>query len=372
LFLLNHGGSQSVEKVTKGEIDVISETSDSNLKSHLVFTQPYISSPVVIVMNNKEDYVENINQIKQQKIAVIKDYGYVPAIIKQYPEINFKYVETIQEGLTSVSTGKVDILLATLAQASYHISELGINNIRIVGKTEFTTQLAFGMSKEFEPLVTLFNRALNEISQKDKQEIFTVWGKQKFVQRVDYQLILQLVAIFILIIAVVGFWSFKLSKEIRLRKKIARALKEEKNNFQVIFEKINDANAIIQNGYFIACNEALLKILRLENKKDFLNYSPDYWSPKFQPDGQLSVDKANDMIVLYLREKSHQFEWLHKRAVTNEINFGSSICSANNSVKLIMAFIGVRISWLILARNVDLARLALSACSFACCNSSFL
>ena len=35
-----------------------------------------------------------------------------------------------------------------------------------------------------------------------------------------------------------------------------------------------------------------------------------------------------------------------------------------------MAFMGVRISWLTLARNSSLARLAASAASFACRNSS--
>lgn len=305
---------ESVEKVKRGEIDVISETSDSDLKSHLTFTQPYISSPVVIVMKKDQDYVENINQIKQRKIAVIKDYGYVPAIIKQYPDINFDIVETIQEGLTAVSTGKVDALLATLAQTSYQISELGVNNIRIVGKTEFTTQLAFGMSEEFKPLVPMFNRALNMINQAEKQHILAKWGKQKFVEKIDYNLIAQVAGALLFIIAVVGYWNFKLTREIRLRKKMEHALQEEKENFQVVFEKINDANAIIQDGKFIACNAALLKMLRLPSKEDFLHFSPEHWSPDYQPVAQLATDKTNEMIALWLEKKSNHFEWQHQRA----------------------------------------------------------
>lgn len=110
--------AESVAKVKRGEIDVLSETSDSDLKSHLTFTRPYLSSPVVMVMRNNEDYVENIAQIKNKKIAVIKEYGYVPEIMATHPNINFEIVNTIQEGLTAVSTGKVDALLATLAQAN--------------------------------------------------------------------------------------------------------------------------------------------------------------------------------------------------------------------------------------------------------------
>ncbi len=219
-FIPVNSWSESIAKVKQGEVDVLSETVDSNLKSELTFTQPYLSSPVVIVMKNNENYVENINKIKHKKIAVIEQYGYVPAILRKYPNINFYQVKNIKEGLTSVSTGKVDVLLATLAQASYHISALGINNVRIVGKTEFTTQLSFGMRKEFEPLVPLFNRALNHISQAQKQQIFSNWGKNKFAEKIDYEFIFKLAAIFILIIFIIVYWNLKLAKEVKLRKEI--------------------------------------------------------------------------------------------------------------------------------------------------------
>ena len=167
--------TESVEKVKQGEIDILSETTDSNLKSLLTFTQPYISSPVIIVMKKDQDHVENIDQIKHQKIAVIKEYGYVPNIVKHYPEIDFKVVDTIQEGLIAVSTGKIDALVATLAQASYHKSKLGINNIHIVGKTQFNTNLALGTTKDFAPLVPLFNRVLNGMSKGEEQAILQRW-----------------------------------------------------------------------------------------------------------------------------------------------------------------------------------------------------
>ncbi len=210
--------SESVAKVKQGEIDVLSETIDSDLKSQLTFTQDYISSPVVIVMRNDEAYVENIHQIKHRKIAVIKDYGNVPEIIKAHPDLMLDTVDTIQQGLTAVSTGKVDALIATLSQASFHISRLGINNIRIIGQTKFNTTLAFGMSKEFRPLIPLFNRALNSITEAEKQTIFTSWGKDKFPQRVDYQGFYKIIAGLILFTVAMLYWNRKLTTEMGLRK----------------------------------------------------------------------------------------------------------------------------------------------------------
>ena len=210
----------AVAKIKQGKIDVLSETYDSNLKSHLLFTQPYISSPLIIVMNNDEYYVDNINQIKHRKIALIKEYGYVPEIIKKHPDINFFIVDTVEDGLTEVSTGKIDALIATLAQASFHISELGINNVRIVGKTEFTTRLAFGIRKELEPLHALFNRALSNINQSEKQNILNLWGKTKYAPKINYTLLTLVAGLVLLIFTIFIYLNRKQANEIALRKEL--------------------------------------------------------------------------------------------------------------------------------------------------------
>ncbi len=209
---------ESIEKVKSGDIDILSETTDSDLKSHLNFTQAYISSPVVIVMKQNENYVESIDKIQQKRIAIIKDYGYVPRILKKHPNLDFEMVSNIQDGLTAVSTGKVDALLANLAQSSYHISKLGINNIRIVGKTEFETKLAFGMSKDFHYLIPLFNRALEDISPNEKKNIFDKWGDHRFVERTNYTFLILVILIFLGIIFIAFYSNRKLSKEVNRRK----------------------------------------------------------------------------------------------------------------------------------------------------------
>ncbi len=305
---------ESVKKVKDGKIDVLSETSSSTLSAHLTFTDSYLSSPIVILMRDDNGYIDDINKIKHQKIAVINQYGYVAAIKEKYPTINFTYVDTIQEGLTSLSIGKVDALLISLTLASYQIKEVGISNVRIVGKTELTNRLAFGMSKEFKPLVPLFNRALSTINESEKQHIFDAWGKQKYVEKIDYDLIAKIVAAFLFITALIGYWNYRLTKEVKLRKKTELALKEEKENFQVLFEKVSDGNTITQNGVIIACNEAMVKLLRLKDKDQFLQSSPDQWSPEYQPDGLLSSVKVKEMIGVCLNNGSHHFEWRHIRA----------------------------------------------------------
>ena len=279
-FIPSQSWTESIEKVKSGEIDVLSETRNSSLNSELTFTKPYLSSPIVMVMKNEEDYVENIEQIQHKKIALIKDYGYVAEIIKQYPKIDFKIVTSLKEGLTAVSTGEVDTLLATLTQASYQISEQGFNNIRIVGKTKFKTELAFGMSEKFLPLVPLFNRALDNINQKEKQRIFALWGKQKFVEKFDYVLVIQIVIIFLIILAVIIYWNRKLVKEVKLRKELEAQTQALIDNiplqvFVTSFEgKILLANPQALSDYKVNKNEIenlnILDFYSVTNEREML------------------------------------------------------------------------------------------------------
>jgi len=97
-----------------------------------------------------------------------------------------------------------------------------------------------------------------------------------------------------------------------LRKSILKTEASEKR-FRELFEKSSDANLIIENGLFTDCNESALKMLDYHSKTDLLNTHPSAVSPEFQSDGQASVDKANEMMQIALKEGSHRFEWLHEK-----------------------------------------------------------
>jgi diguanylate cyclase (GGDEF)-like protein/PAS domain S-box-containing protein len=209
--------TESTEKAKNGLVDILSETDDSDLKSHLIFTNHYLSNPIVIAMNNEENYVENIASIKDRKIALIKDYGYASKIRRQYSDIQFITVDNIQHGLIAVSTGEIDALLCTLALCSYTIAELGLNNVRIVGKTEFDTKLALGVQKKLPLLVSILNKAIDQISPGQQQVILDSWIKQKFAPKTDYTLVYQVVVVAIMLLAIFLFWNRRLSREINLR-----------------------------------------------------------------------------------------------------------------------------------------------------------
>ncbi len=217
--------TESTEKAKNGLVDILSETDDSDLRSHLIFTEPYLSNPIVIAMHIRENYVESLSSIKDLNIAVIRDYGYVSKIRRKYPDINFTTVTDIQDGLIAVSTGQVDALLCTLALCSHTIAELGLNNVKITGKTEFDTKLALGVQKNLPELVSILNKAIRQISYGQQQLILDRWIKQKYIEKTDYTLVYQVAVVAFILLGIFAYWNRRLSREINLRIATEKELK---------------------------------------------------------------------------------------------------------------------------------------------------
>jgi PAS domain S-box-containing protein len=98
------------------------------------------------------------------------------------------------------------------------------------------------------------------------------------------------------------------------RIRIEHELKESEKKYRDLFERSGDAILIINNGKFIECNQATVNMLRYKNKKDLLGTHPSELSPAIQPDGRLSLEKADEMMRLAVEKGSYRFEWNHIRA----------------------------------------------------------
>jgi diguanylate cyclase (GGDEF)-like protein/PAS domain S-box-containing protein len=84
--------------------------------------------------------------------------------------------------------------------------------------------------------------------------------------------------------------------------------------FRLMFERTADALLLLdgETGLFVDCNQAAVDLLRCEDKDELLQLHPSQISPLRQPDGELSSEKADEMIATALRNGSHRFEWVHR------------------------------------------------------------
>jgi len=69
---------------------------------------------------------------------------------------------------------------------------------------------------------------------------------------------------------------------------------------------------------FTSGNPATIEMFKAKDEREFLSYPPWQLSPEFQPDGQSSAKKAQEMINVAMQKGTNFFEWVHKK-ITGEL-----------------------------------------------------
>ncbi len=93
---------------------------------------------------------------------------------------------------------------------------------------------------------------------------------------------------------------------------VGGAFPESEEKFRLIFEKSADPTLLFHGGVFIDCNEAALKAFRCAGKGRLIGLHPWDISPGRQPDGRLSLEKAQEVIDVALSRGTNRFEWVHR------------------------------------------------------------
>lgn len=99
-----------------------------------------------------------------------------------------------------------------------------------------------------------------------------------------------------------------------LHKEVERQLQASEERFKKTFDDNPDPCWLIDNHTFIECNQAAIDILGYPDGNALKAVHPSAVSPKYQADGRLSREKADEMMNLALQRGIHRFEWLHQKA----------------------------------------------------------
>ncbi|RXJ90871.1 diguanylate cyclase [Arcobacter sp. CECT 8983] len=82
--------------------------------------------------------------------------------------------------------------------------------------------------------------------------------------------------------------------------------------YKELFENAPMPMFIIDDGLIVEANDAMANVFKVNTKEDIYKLHPSQLSPKYQPDGKTSEEKANEIFESCLKYGFVQFEWLHK------------------------------------------------------------
>jgi PAS domain S-box-containing protein len=113
--------------------------------------------------------------------------------------------------------------------------------------------------------------------------------------------------------------------DITRRKQAQEALQANEEKFRMLFESSADPCLLIRDGAFVDCNQATVEILQAGSKAEVLESRPHEISPRLQPDGRLSLEKAEELLAQVQLNGVLHFEWLHCRKDGSEFSVEVSL-----------------------------------------------
>ncbi|MDA7817499.1 PAS domain-containing protein [Sulfurimonas sp.] len=137
--------------------------------------RPYMINPIVILMNQKNDYVDNYSNIISKKTAIIKGYGYTADIFNKYPNKKFIEKDNIYDAMNALSNGDIEVLLVSELLAKYYIRHMGVENVRIVGHTDIIMKITLFIDKELPELFSIIEKSVASIPENVKSKLVNDW-----------------------------------------------------------------------------------------------------------------------------------------------------------------------------------------------------
>ncbi|MCF6172474.1 MAG: diguanylate cyclase [Campylobacteraceae bacterium] len=183
--------AQSILYAKQRKCDILSLVmSTQSRKKYLNFTKPYLSVPLVIATKMDKIFINDIKSIKSKKLGITKDYAFVEILRKKYPYINLIEVNSIQQGLKMVDEGKLYGYIDTLLSTGYEIQKKYFSELKIAGKLDDKWELGIGVRNDDLKLLSILNKSINSITEKQKQKILNYWISIKYDKGFNYNILI--------------------------------------------------------------------------------------------------------------------------------------------------------------------------------------
>lgn len=237
--------SEVLKSFKDGEVDLIPkiDIKDGSI-ADLNFSKSFLSFPLVIVTREKETFIESTSKLNGKKIAALENSESSAFVKDNYPEINLVPSAGIEEGLLKVINGEVFAYVGHMAFVIESMRKLGLQSLKISGATEFIFEHKIGVSGKDPELLSIVNKAIDSISEKEKREIYNKWIDVNYSGIYDPWVLWRVITIALIVVGVIILWNRKLAK-------FNSSLKESEKKFkdlsdllpQMIYE--TDKNGIL-------------------------------------------------------------------------------------------------------------------------------
>jgi len=172
---------ESQQYYRENKCDIVSALNATEERAqYLAFTEAYLSSPAVLVLNenNKSDAL--LSDLGGKTLSMVPGYVYETKLRTDYPDIKIVYVANMETALQQVSSGKVTATLAPLFLSFALTQKMSLDNLKIMGQTAYKDELRIGIQKDNLPLAILFDKAVSSLTSEDHRNARQSWAAKTY------------------------------------------------------------------------------------------------------------------------------------------------------------------------------------------------
>lgn len=276
---------ESIEKLKKNECDFLFTSEHiSKTLENVNFTTQYLSEPLVILTKETKYFIRDLYNIRNKKIAIVKNYSTYEILKNKYPDINFVEVNSIGDGLMMLKSGKIFAFIGVSSEINKELLKESNNKLNISGQLNQSFFLKLGSRSDEIVLNEILERTLylinNELRDQSTYNLHYINGKEK----IDYKTIVIIVVAFIIIILIIIYWNLKFKNEINNIKIVEEKLRQSEKNFRVLFDIAPILlNQFDKNGKILFWNKECEKVFgykfdeikKMDNPLEFLYPNPE-------------------------------------------------------------------------------------------------
>ena len=205
--------SESIKAVKNRHCDMLSMAMETPERlEYLNFTKPYIEIPSVLLGRVEAPYINTLDDMGDRPVGVVKDYAFLELLRTTNPGLNLVEVPSEQTGLRMVQERKLAGYLGTLSTASYNMQELGLADLKVLGRIPADWTLGVATRNDQPELFNIMQKLVSSLTEAELKTIEQQWAGLKLEQTVDYTLVFQLIMGAVVLLGLLFYWNRKLGR----------------------------------------------------------------------------------------------------------------------------------------------------------------
>ncbi|MGE7989911.1 transporter substrate-binding domain-containing protein [Pseudomonas sp. NPDC089554] len=236
--------SGMIDEVARGEAEMAGALDYGPKRlARLLYTRPYFITPRVLVTRSDADAGMTLND---QRVALIPDAAQHAALLAAYPKVKVVEAQDSLALMEAVARGKADVALAGHLTATYYITQVFKDKLRIARlQDDAPATAAFAVTPNLPQLQSILDKALMSIPPEELHQLVNRWRPSAVASDSlwgNYRtLVLQVVGLSTLLLAGVAFWNSYLRKLIQQRGEAQRALQAQLALSSRLLEQLRQA-----------------------------------------------------------------------------------------------------------------------------------